>query len=416
MSQKNELKLLMCSDDPDTILSYGLLSDMLIDRWYKHYKIDYCSLQYQVGKPIPRRDEKGVVKYTKWPAHNHGERNPTFLPAVFQATKPDIFWTNFDIQHYINIRKYVPKQPMWLGWCPWDNHDPGQIPNAQKAFEPVDIRVAISKFGYEFLNQHGVRMDDWIYNIVDTDVFKPLDLKNDEMYQAFKKNNKWYKEGMKILLFVGRPNWRKRIIHMLKIIEELDRRGHQDFMFFFHSNIEDPATMGANIPELIDACDLDKKIIRSRFHWDIGIDKKELNVVYNIASLYLAPHGGEGFGMPIAEAMAAGTPFLASDYCTTPEFAGENQERGFKGPVKIPLEPDGKPRYDKGVVRPYPIVHKFADIIESVWNDKKRLKKMGENGVKWVKENCTAQVVANKWRRILDQFDIDVAEVRGYKK
>ena len=203
---------------------------------------------------------------------------------------------------------------------------------------------------------------------------------------------------------------------MFKIIEELDRRGHKDFMFFFHSNMEDPAAAGANIPELIDANGLNNKVIRSKFHWDIGIDKKELNVVYNLATLYLAPHGGEGFGMPIAEAMAAGTPFIASDYCTTPEFAGENQERGFKGPVVTPTSPDGRPVLDKGVVRPYPIVKQFADIIESVWNDTKRLKKMGQNGVKWVNENCSPRVVADKWRNIIDQFDIDVAEVRGYKK
>ena len=411
-----DLKILMCSDDPDTILSYGLLSDMLIDQWYKKYKIDYCSLQYQVGKPIKMRNEKGELRYTKYPAHNRGERNPTFLPSVFDSVHPDIFWTNFDIQHYIQLHQYVPKQPLWLGWCPWDNHDPAQAQVAKKAFGPVDIRVAISKFGYDFLNEHGVRMDHWIYNIVDTDAFKPLDLKKEPMYHDFKKSNPWYKEGTKILLFVGRPNWRKRITHMLKIIEELDRRGHKDFMFFFHSNMEDPAAMGYNIPELIDACGINRRVIRSRFHWDIGIDKKELNIVYNLATLYFAPHGGEGFGMPIAEAMAAGTPFIASDHCTTAEFAGENQERGFRGPIKIPTEPNGKPMLDKGVVRPYPLVAKFADMIESVWEDRKRLKKMGENGHKWVNENCTARIVGDQWKKIIDQFDIDVAEVAGYKK
>jgi len=121
----NRLKLLMCSDDPDTILSYGLLSNMLIDHWYKQYNISYCSLQYQMGKPIPRRNDKGEVRYVKYPGHVRGERNPTFLPEVFKATTPDIFWTNFDIQHYANMLPLVPNQPLWVGWIPWDNHDPG---------------------------------------------------------------------------------------------------------------------------------------------------------------------------------------------------------------------------------------------------------------------------------------------------
>jgi glycosyltransferase involved in cell wall biosynthesis len=412
---ENRMKILMCSDDPDTILSYGILSDLLINRWYKQYDISYCSLQHQIGKPMARRDDKGKIKYVKYPGHVRGERNPTFLPEVFRITEPDIFWTNFDIQHYINMIPLVPKQPLWIGWVPWDNHDPGQIPRAQEALKNVDIRVAISKFGFDFLNDHKVRMDDWIYNIVDTDIFKPLKV-DDPRILVFKKMNPWYKDGMKMLLFVGRPNWRKRITHMMKIVEELHDRGNDDFMFFFHSNMSDPAAMGNNIAELIDASGIERKVIRSKFHWDMGISKEELNVIYNLATLYFAPHGGEGFGMPIAEAMAAGTPFIASDYCTSREFAGDNNERGFLGPVQVPVDARGKPQLDRGVVRPYPKVKEFADIIEQVWDDNKRLKKMGENGVKWAVKNCSPSVIAYKWRKIIDQFDIDVAETRGYKK
>jgi len=368
-----------------------------------------------MGKPIPRRNDKGEVRYVKYPGHVRGERNPTFLPEVFKATTPDIFWTNFDIQHYANMLPLVPNQPLWVGWIPWDNHDPGQVPRAQQVLKRVDIRVAISKFGFDFLNAHKVHIDDWIYNIVDTDIFKPLK-PNDPAILTFKQTNPWYKDGMKMLLFVGRPNWRKRVTHMFKIIEELHDRGNKDFMFFFHSNMDDPAAMGINIPELIDASGLEKNIIRSRFHWDIGISKEELNVIYNLSTLYFAPHGGEGFGMPIAEAMAAGTPFIASDYCTSREFAGDDNERGFVGPIKIPVDPFGQPLLDKGVVRPYPKVKEFATIIEQVWEDKKRLKKMGENGVKWTRENCSPGIIAYKWRKILDQFDIDVAESVGYKK
>jgi len=411
----NRMKVLMCSDDPDTILSYGILSDLLINNWYKHYNISYCSLQRQIGKPIAMRDEKGIIRYIKYPGHVRGERNPTFLPEVFKITQPDIFWTNFDIQHYINIIPLTPKQPLWIGWVPWDNHDVGQIPRAQQALKNVDIRVAISRFGYEFLSQNGVRIDDWIYNIVDTEAFKPLP-PNDPGILNFKKSNPWYKDGMKILLFVGRPNWRKRVTHMLKIVETLHKRGHDDFMFFFHSNMGDPAAMGTNIGELIDASGIDKTVIRSKFHWDSGISKEELNIIYNLSTLYFAPHGGEGFGMPIAEAMAAGTPFIASDYCTSREFAGENNERGFVGPVRIPLDGRGQPYLDKGVVRPYPVVNEFANIIEQVWDDKKRLKKMGENGIKWTRKNCSQSVIGSKWRKVLDQFDIDVAESVGYKK
>jgi len=95
----------------------------------------------------------------------------------------------------------------------------------------------------------------------------------------------------------------------------------------------------------------------------------------------------------------------------------QNEERGFKGPIKVPVDPNtGIPLLDKGVVRPYPKVKEFADLIETVWDDQKRLKKMGQNGAKWVKENCSPRVVGDHWKKIMNQFDIDVAEVQGYKK
>lgn len=405
---KNKMKIVMCSDDPDTILSYGLLSKMLIDKIHKDYDLHYVSLQYPMGKPINRDG-----KYIKYPAHNQGERNPTYLPEVLNKVKPEIFWTNFDIQHYANIKKFIQPGQLWIGWCPWDNHDTAQIPRAKDAFKRVDIRIGISRFGWEFLNAHGVRIDDYVYNIVDTNWFKPLP-SNHPSIVKFKERNSWLKEGIKILLFVGRPNWRKRIIHLLRIIQELKQRGNKNFALFLHTNIHDPART-VNIDELVNALEIQDHVIRSPFHWDQGIPKKELNVLYNLSTLYLAPHGGEGFGMPIVESMAAGTPFIASDYCTSREFAGNDQERGLIGPISFMKEPDGRLKQDKGVVRPYPIVSKFADIIEQVWNDENRLKKMGENGAKWAKENCSPRVIADKWKDIFNTFNIPIGKVHGYK-
>ena len=402
----SKLKLLMCADDPDSNLSYGILSRMLIDEIHQDYDIHYLSLQYPMGKPI------NMGKYTKYPAHNQGERNPTFLLTLFKNLNPDIFWTNFDIQHYINVDKFVPPGTSWIGWVPWDNHDTDQVPRAQQAFRKVDTRIAISKFGYEFLNSNGVRIDDWIYNCINTNVFKPLK-EDDPRLLKFKELNPWLTEDIKILLFVGRPNWRKRIMHMLGIMKELVDRGNKNFRLFLHSNLDDPART-VDIRELIDAFGLKDYIIASQFYWDMGIPEEDLQILYNIADLYLAPHGGEGFGMPIVEAMACGTPFVASDITTTREFAGENNERGVPLPVHYPLDENRRIRKDRGVSRPYPNIKESADIIEQLLMDEKRLKRMGQNGIKWAHENCSPQVIAEKWRKVFDIYDVKYARVIGY--
>lgn len=407
------MKILMCSDDPDTILSYGLLSDMLIDKWYKKHEIHYVSLQYQIGKPFPRRDENGNIRYIKHPAHNEGQRNPKNLSNVINNTNPNILWTNFDIQHYLNVKNYVPKGVNWVGWVPWDNHDPNQIPRAKSAFENVDIRVAISKFGMGFLRQHGIEVEDYIYNCVNTDVFRPLPDNHPDIMK-FKELNPWYNEGTKLLLFVGRPNWRKRMLYMFSIIRELKDRGNDDVKLFLHSSLDDPSSE-APLRKVIDAFDLKDNIANTQFFWDSGVSQLDLRVIYNLADIYIAPHGGEGFGMPIVESMACGTPFVASDICTTREFAGPNFERGLPSEVNWPVTPNGQPVLDKGVYRSNPDVEAFADKVEQLLMDERRRKRMGNNGIKWVRENCSPGVVSKKWEEIFDIYNIPIAAPQGYK-
>jgi len=45
-------------------------------------------------------------------------------------------------------------------------------------------------------------------------------------------------------------------------------------------------------------------------------------VLYNAAGIFIYPSSYEGFGMPVLEAMACGTPFITLDNTAFPEFAG----------------------------------------------------------------------------------------------
>ena len=46
-----------------------------------------------------------------------------------------------------------------------------------------------------------------------------------------------------------------------------------------------------------------------------GIPSSKLNEIYNIFDVLALPTAGEGFGLPLLEAMSAGTPVIATD-CT----------------------------------------------------------------------------------------------------
>jgi len=53
------------------------------------------------------------------------------------------------------------------------------------------------------------------------------------------------------------------------------------------------------------------------------ISDEELAKVYNLASLFVYPSFYEGFGLPIAEAMACGTPVITSSVSSLPEVGAD---------------------------------------------------------------------------------------------
>jgi glycosyltransferase involved in cell wall biosynthesis len=80
--------------------------------------------------------------------------------------------------------------------------------------------------------------------------------------------------------------------------------------------------------------------LAKRFHKDITIiqnpSNDELHALYSYASLFVYPSLYEGFGLPIAEAMACGCPVLCSDRSSMPEVIGD-WDLTFN-PVQIPYE------------------------------------------------------------------------------
>ncbi len=53
------------------------------------------------------------------------------------------------------------------------------------------------------------------------------------------------------------------------------------------------------------------------------VKREDLNTLYSGAAAFLFPSLYEGFGFPVLEAMASGTPVLTSDRTSLPEIAGE---------------------------------------------------------------------------------------------
>lgn len=60
-----------------------------------------------------------------------------------------------------------------------------------------------------------------------------------------------------------------------------------------------------------------------RMDWEGHVDFETLVEAYRRAAVVVLPSDYEGFGLPVAEAMACGTPVICSDASSLPEVAGE---------------------------------------------------------------------------------------------
>jgi glycosyltransferase involved in cell wall biosynthesis len=105
------------------------------------------------------------------------------------------------------------------------------------------------------------------------------------------------------------------------------------------------------------------------------IEREDRPYVYNLASLFVYPSFFEGFGLPILEAMACGTPVIASSNSSLPEVAGNSA---------LLIDPN----------RPTEI----AEAMKNVLNDEKlydKMKKMGlTQAEKFSWEKCAKETLA----------------------
>jgi glycosyltransferase involved in cell wall biosynthesis len=62
---------------------------------------------------------------------------------------------------------------------------------------------------------------------------------------------------------------------------------------------------------------------RERIHFAGYVADEDLPALYNLATLFAFPSHYEGFGIPVLEAMACGTPVVCADNSSLPEIAGD---------------------------------------------------------------------------------------------
>ena len=206
-----------------------------------------------------------------------------------------------------------------LNWCAWAPIDSTPMTPANKdALKRARWIWAMSRHGEAEMHKAGFGGKTmYVPLATDTEVYKPVD--RDEARQKLGKA--WNCDLTEKFLVVmnsankGRPS-RKGFYEALKAFAQFSR-DFEDTILYIHTDILGlyGGEQIADIIELV-GCDPTKLRFPEQYKYQYSLfSENYLNYVYNAADVFLSTSHGEGFGIPIIEAQAAGCPVILTD-CT----------------------------------------------------------------------------------------------------
>ncbi len=391
------------TSDPKSNQSYGIIADFIMRNLRQNYEFHIIINERSYGQP------KDMGHYWEWHAgRSRLERNSDIMPKIVDKIHPNFIMTIDDLDNVGYIHYFKDKNLPWIQYFPIDNHDINTLHTIKGTIYSSDVSVCMSKFAYDFAKQYQIKIDKYIYPFIDTESYrkftKPLQI---EDVVKFKHQNGL--EDKKILLFVGRPGWRKNIEFLIGAFKKLLKK-RDDIALFLHTDFNDPCAE-FNIFKLLYSYGIPPHLICRYvgFEWHTGIPKAMMSLLYNIADIYVSTHGGEGFGLPIAEAMATEVPGVVTNCTTTPEFyQDEDGEwvRGFGAKVAQQVK-------DHNIQRPFVDIDDFVEKVNILLDDESLRKEMGKKGRAWVVKNCSVPVITRKWKRLFRKIDVPKARIIG---
>lgn len=120
------------------------------------------------------------------------------------------------------------------------------------------------------------------------------------------------------ILFVGNLKSNKNVLGLLRAFAVLQQRSKVPHLLLI---VGDDAAGRQAVMELIRDLKLENKVIRVPH-----VGHERIRSVYSGADLTVLPSFEEGFGLPVVESMACGTPVACSRAASLPEIAGEAAE------------------------------------------------------------------------------------------
>jgi len=407
------MKITILSDSPMLPTGYANQSRQLAEFLAnKGHEIHYLANAYAGATMKKVILEDGTIFDYK--IYGHFGTNPYFMQTISKHLKE----TNSD-RLIILLDTFMLYQSGFMNvdtspaktffWYPSDGG--GGLPkNCELVLKKIDVPVAMAKFGQKQVKDYYDLETEHIPHGVDSKRFYRLP---DDQREELRR--KWGFHDKFVIGVVARNQPRKNLDRTIKMMSLLKDR-IPNAILFLHLDPNDPAQQVFNIHELAKHYNIENRIVYSGMSAHKGWPESEMNNVYNLMDVFFLSTSGEGFGIPIIEAMSCEVPVLATSYTTTHELVEENKSGiGIKlsGTDIMPFFEIHSREYDKAlfngtitgswsVERGICSITDAVEQLEYVYKNPDKAKIMGQNGRKAVLEKYDFKTkVGPLWEKII---------------
>jgi D-inositol-3-phosphate glycosyltransferase len=346
-----------------------------------------------------------------------GEKSPTVLDIHLHRLKPDCYVSLID--PWFIAPAVVSTNSMEIPYIAYLPIDGYPISSAWAGiFKMLHTPLWMSRFGQKLMvefAEKNIRADpvferyenspgQFLYHGVELDLFHPID---EETKQAI-RNNMGFQFDF-AFLSVARNTNRKQIPRLLEafalFLSRLKPEARETVGLVLHCG--DPTDSfgsgGWDLPSIINDFGLDKNVVFSDTSSNPlhGMSRKEMGLLFQACDVHVMATGGEGFGIPSAEAMACGLPIIVPDNSTGPELVGDN-ERGWLVPSVTHIT---GPKW--GVNMTLVDILKLADAMSDSYNNADEREARGTAAREFALDNFDWEKLTDKLESTLEEAVIN---------
>jgi glycosyltransferase involved in cell wall biosynthesis len=322
------MQILWHSNAPWAPTGYGAQTRLLTPKLAEHHEMQISSFYGLEGDRLNWRGIPVIPGLGNEFGNGHLIRN---AERFFGAARDGLVVTLMDV--WVLDADECARLDMAC-WCPVD-HDPAP-PLVTGFFKRSGaIPIAMTRWGQERLAEFGAL---YCPHAVDREVYKPQD--QGEIRDRLGASRDAFIVGM-VAANKGAPS-RKCFAQAIQAFAAF-RQKHSDAVLYLQTDMSGDEDIGAIVESL--GIPDDAVMVADQYRINFQPLSPELMaLVYNSFDVLLNPSAGEGFGIPIIEAQACGTPAIVTDFSAMSEVCGAGwkveHQRRWTGQRAWQAEPD----------------------------------------------------------------------------